>query len=86
MAVTKSTRTMVPGFLDLIRIVVDGDVDEVSRRLARSRALATTASGVGATRQGASTFFYADIAHYLYAGDTALHMAAAAFGGGLRNC
>jgi ankyrin repeat protein len=36
-------------------------------------------SGVGATRQQASSFFYADIAHYLYAGDTALHMAAAAF-------
>jgi Ankyrin repeats (3 copies)/Ankyrin repeat len=70
---------MAPGFLDFIRVVVDGDVDEVSRRLARSRALATTSSGVGATRQGASTFFYADIAHYLYTGDTALHMAAAAF-------
>ena len=37
------------------------------------------ASEVGATRQEAETFFYADIAHYLYAGDTALHMAAAAF-------
>jgi len=70
---------MAPGFLDFIRAVVDGDVDEVSRSLARSRALATTPSSVGATRQGASTFFYAYIAHYLYAGDTALHMAAAAF-------
>ena len=37
------------------------------------------ASPVGATRQNASTFFFPDIAHYLYAGDTALHMAAAAF-------
>ncbi len=36
-------------------------------------------SRVGATRQDASTFFFADIAHYLYPGDTALHMAAAAF-------
>jgi len=51
----------------------------VSRRLAGSPALATTSSDVGATRQEASTFFFADIAHYLYAGDTALHMAAAAF-------
>src|SRR5213593_902520 len=75
----KSTRTMASGFLDFIRVVVDGDVDEVSRRLARSRALASTPADVGATRQEASTFFYADIAHYLYAGDTALHMAAAAF-------
>jgi Ankyrin repeats (3 copies)/Ankyrin repeats (many copies) len=66
-------------FLEFIRIVVDGDIDEVSRRLSASPALATTPSDVGATRQEASTFFFADIAHYLYVGDTALHMAAAAF-------
>src|ERR1700736_4305602 len=34
---------------------------------------------VGVTRQEASTFFFAEVADYLYAGDTALHMAAAAF-------
>ena len=33
----------------------------------------------GATREDASAFFFTEIAHYLYAGDTALHMAAAAF-------
>ena len=66
-------------FLEFIRLVVDGDIDEVSRRLAASPALAAAASEVGATRHEASTFFFADIAHYLYAGDTALHMAAAAF-------
>jgi len=64
---------------DFVRLVVDGDIDQVSARLAASPALATAASEVGATRQEASTFFFADIAHYLYAGDTALHMAAAAF-------
>jgi ankyrin repeat protein len=41
--------------------------------------LATTACDVGATRQEPSSFFFAEIAHYLYQGDTALHMAAAAF-------
>src|SRR6185295_23343 len=56
-----------------------GDIAEVSRRLAASPALAAAASEVGATRQETSTFFFADIAHYLYAGDTALHIAAAAF-------
>jgi len=66
-------------FLDFIRVVVDGDAPQVSRRLAADRTLATTPSGVGATRQGAKPFFFADIRHYLYAGDTALHMAAAAF-------
>jgi ankyrin repeat protein len=70
---------MASVFLDFMRDVVYGDVDEVSRRLARNRALASTPAGVGATRREASTFFYADIAHYFYAGDTALHMAAAAF-------
>ena len=66
-------------FLDFVRHVVNGDVGEVSRRLAVTPALATTASDVGATRQDAATFFFEEIGHYLYAGDTALHMAAAAF-------
>ena len=70
---------MTSGFLDFVRVVVDGDIDQVSRRLVASPAFATMPSEVGATRQGASTFFFADIAHYLYEGDTALHMAAAAF-------
>jgi ankyrin repeat protein len=70
---------MSSSFLDFVRVVVAGDIHQVSRRLASNPALATTLSAVGATRQGASAFFFADIAHYLYAGDTALHMAAAAW-------
>lgn len=70
---------MISTFLDFVRVVVDGDIDQVSRRLAGNPALATMPSEVGATRQGGSTFFFTDIAHYLYAGDTALHMAAAAW-------
>ena len=66
-------------FLDFIRHVVNGEIDEVSRRLAANPSFATAPSDVGATRQDASTFFFSEIAHYLYAGDTALHMAAAAF-------
>jgi hypothetical protein len=52
-------------FLDFVRVVVTGDIDNVSQRLAGSPALATTAADVGATRQEASAFFFADIAHYL---------------------
>ena len=37
------------------------------------------ASPIGATRQVAEDFFFREISHYLYAGDTALHLAAAAF-------
>lgn len=66
-------------FLDFVRHVVNGDIDKVSRRLAVSPSFVTASSDVGATRQDASTFFFSEIAHYLYAGDTALHLAAAAF-------
>jgi ankyrin repeat protein len=66
-------------FLDFVRQVVNGEVDEVARRLAANPSFATAPSDVGASRQGATTFFFSEIAHYLYAGDTALHMAAAAF-------
>jgi Ankyrin repeats (many copies) len=66
-------------FLGFIRLVVKGDIDDVSRRLAANPALATAQAEVGAARQGATDFFFKEIAHYLYAGDTALHMAAAAF-------
>ena len=65
-------------FLEFIRLVVAGDAGRVSRRLSASPALATMASPVGATRQQATDFFFTAISHYLYAGDTALHMAAAA--------
>jgi ankyrin repeat protein len=73
------TRAMTSALLDFIRAVVAGDIEQVSRRLAGDPALATTAADVGATRENASDFFFADIAHHLYGGDTALHMAAAAF-------
>ena len=55
---------MTSTFPDFIRVIVDGDIDQVSRHLAAIPALATASSGVGATRQGASTFFFVDIAHY----------------------
>ena len=72
-------RSVEPAFLDFVRLVVAGDVDDVARRLAARPALAAESLNVGATRQEASTFFLTDIAHYVYVGDTALHMAAAAF-------
>ena len=75
----RTKRLPLHSFLEFIGIVVDGDIDEVSRRLAESPSLATTPSDVGATRQEPAAYFFAGIAHYLYAGDTALHMAAAAF-------
>jgi hypothetical protein len=66
-------------FLDFVRLVIDGDVDKVCGHLSTRPELARFASPVGATRQRAKSFFFTAISHYLYAGDTALHMAAAAF-------
>ena len=71
--------TMTAPFLDFVHAIVAGDIDDIARRLTADPGLATVVLEVGATRGDASSFFFTDIAHYFYAGDTALHMAAAAF-------
>ncbi|HEV8069418.1 MAG TPA: recombinase family protein [Planctomycetaceae bacterium] len=48
-------------FLDFIRLVVDDEVDNVSRRLRTNPALATTAASAGATRQEAASCFFKQI-------------------------
>lgn len=65
-------------FLALVQLIIDGEREEVTRRLGSQPALATFALPAGATRTQAAEFFFSDIAHYIYGGDTALHMAAAA--------
>jgi hypothetical protein len=64
--------------LALIRSVAARDRKQVFRLLAAGPELAVRALRVGATRQGASAYYFEEIPHYAYAGDTALHMAAAA--------
>jgi ankyrin repeat protein len=66
-------------FLDFVQLIVAGDADRVSRCLADDPGLATASSPVGATRRDALPFFFDEIRHYMYSGDTGLHMAAAAF-------
>ena len=66
-------------FLDFVRHVVNGDVREVSRWLENDPSYALMSSDAGATARESSKYFFEDIAHYIYRGDTALHMAAAAF-------
>ncbi len=66
-------------FLDFVRLVIGGERDKAAERLGADPRLAKMASPLGATRQDARSFFFESISHYLYAGDTALHMAAAAF-------
>lgn len=69
---------MEPSLLDFVRLVVNGDMKQVSEQLRATPALATTAMPIGATRSQATDFFFTEIRHYIYGGDTALHMAAAA--------
>jgi hypothetical protein len=66
-------------FSVFIQAVIDGDDGVVTRFLTANPEFARHSLDVGATRGDAATFFYEEIAHYCYQGDTALHMAAAAF-------
>jgi ankyrin repeat protein len=63
----------------LVRAIVTGDEDIVSRLLASSDSLASARVEEGATRQDAEAYFLDEISHYMYAGDTALHIAAAGY-------
>jgi hypothetical protein len=63
----------------LIRSIVAGDAAGAFRLLAASPALASARLEQGATRQAAKAHYLDDIEHYLYARDTALHAAAAAY-------
>jgi ankyrin repeat protein len=62
----------------LFRAIAAGDTSAVRRLLAREPRLATQATVEGATRSASQSSFLPSIGHYVYAGDTALHVAAAA--------
>jgi hypothetical protein len=64
--------------LALLRSIASGDDDEVAQRLDAAPDLARRAVHTGASRDDAETYFLAAIGHYVYAGDTALHIGAAA--------
>jgi hypothetical protein len=66
-------------FMDLIRAIVAADAVRALRLLATAPAFARVCVEEGATRADAKAHFLEEIAHYLYAGDTALHIAAAAY-------
>src|SRR5215468_5544250 len=66
-------------FTELVQAIVAGDGARVADLLNRTPTLVHERAATGATRNGAPSYFFEAIRHYLYAGDTALHMAAAAF-------
>ena len=65
--------------LALFRAIASRDRLEIARRLDLSLRLASQPIRTGASRQDADTYFLAAIRHYVYGGDTALHIAAAAY-------
>jgi Ankyrin repeats (many copies) len=69
--------------MTLLRAIVAGDHAYVSELLTAAPELATQRLAVGASRDRAEEYFLAAIDHHVYAGDTALHIAAAAYEPGL---
>jgi hypothetical protein len=67
----------------LFRIIASRDRATTLRVLAESPLLARQAVTVGATREAPSAYFFEEITHHAYAGDTPLHMAAAAYESGI---
>src|SRR6516162_8608508 len=65
--------------MTLVRTIVTADNTVALHLLAANPALAKARFEIGATRQAAETFYLNEIGHYIYAGDTALHVAAAAY-------
>ena len=63
----------------LMQAIVRNDASEVAMRLENSPSLAREPLILGATREVAADFFFEEINHYLYAGDTPLHAAAAGY-------
>jgi len=68
-----------PLVLALVRAIVRGNAPEVAKLLGTSPSLAQQSLALGATREGAPDFFFEEIGHYLYGGDTPLHAAAAGY-------
>jgi ankyrin repeat protein len=66
-----------------VQAIARGDHARVSGLLAGAPGLALAQLEVGASRRCAEEYFLDEIDHHLYAGDTALHVAAAAYQAGV---
>ena len=63
----------------LMSSIASGDTAKVRELVAANADLVRMTATVGASRAEASQYFFPQIKHYVYAGDTALHIAAAGF-------
>jgi hypothetical protein len=65
--------------MTLIRAIATRDQQQALRLLDASPGLALEVSKIGANRQDSTAHYFNEIEHYVYSGDTALHIAAAAY-------
>src|SRR5256885_5690136 len=65
--------------MTLFQAIASHDEATIARLLDASPSLASQVTDLGATRQVSGAYFLDAIKHYVYAGDTALHIAAAAY-------
>jgi|SRR5215467_11899643 len=75
----KPGRIQIDPFRALVQAIVSRDAATAARMLQASPHLAKERASHGATREAAEENFFNEILHYMYEGDTALHMAAAAY-------
>jgi len=78
-AVDRSHTPQPSELLALLRAIASDERSQTTRLLQSSPWLALEAADNGATRQVARQYYLAAVGHYIYAGDTALHIAAAAY-------
>jgi hypothetical protein len=76
---TRSGGTLHDTLMGFARAVAVADMAAASRLLAASPDLASACLEEGAARHGPEDYFLEELKHYLYSGDTALHVAAAAY-------
>jgi len=65
--------------LEVMRAIASGDAKHVAALLRTHEGLASASLLHGASRQESIDFFLGDISHHVYRGDTAVHVAAAAY-------
>jgi ankyrin repeat protein len=76
---TRAGRSQQAALMELIQALTAGNIALASQLLSALPDLACATLEEGATRQNAKGYFFDEIGHHLYAGDTVLHVAAAAY-------
>jgi hypothetical protein len=65
--------------MTLVKAILDGDAERISATIGALPELTIACFQMGATRASAKPHFLTQIGRYVYTGDTALHIAAAAY-------